>query len=180
MKSILLFLSCIIFIQDDNKAVLYEFTANKSISDWIIVDDGVMGGISKGTISLNENGDGLYTGDISTENNGGFSSVRLQFDNTKVTDYSAVLLKIKGDKKEYQFRIKSTSDQYYSYVNTFKTNGEWQEVRIPFNTFKPYFRGRLLDKKDYSGEIMAEVAFLIGNKKNESFQLEISRISLVK
>jgi hypothetical protein len=43
---------------------------------------------------------------------------------------------------------------------------------------KPTFRGRVLDIPNYPGETMEEIAFLISNKKNEAFQLEISKISL--
>ena len=98
----------------------------------------------------------------------------------EVSEYKAISLKLKGDQKNYQFRIKSTSGQYYSYVNTFQTNGEWEEIRIPFDKFKPEFRGRLLDKPNYPGDVMEEIAFLIGNKKNESFRLEIESISIIK
>ena len=180
MKTLLLFIGCIMIIQEVEKEQIYTFNEYKDASNWSVVDDRVMGGISQGVISLNESGNGVYSGKVSTENNGGFSSVRLRFEHKQVSEYNAVLLKLKGDKKNYQFRIKSTSGQDYSYVSTFKTNGEWEEIRIPFNEFKPQFRGRALNKPNYSGEMMEEIAFLIGNKKNESFQLEIDRISLAK
>ena len=40
----------------------------------IIVDDVVMGGESSSTFNLNEDGCGIFEGNISIENNGGFSS----------------------------------------------------------------------------------------------------------
>ena len=109
-----------------------------------------------------------------------WKSYLIRFDLREISEYKAVSLKLKGDQKNYQFRIKSTSDQYYSYVNTFQTNGEWEEIRIPFDKFKPQFRGRLIDQPNYPGEVMEEIAFLIGNKKNESFRLEIESISIIK
>jgi len=180
MKTLSLFILCIMFINGEERQDIYSFNEFEDAGNWFIVDDRVMGGISQGTISLNENGNGVYSGKVSTENNGGFSSVRLRFDLREVSEYKAISLKLKGDQKNYQFRIKSTSGQYYSYVNTFQTNGEWEEIRIPFDKFKPEFRGRLLDKPNYPGDVMEEIAFLIGNKKNESFRLEIESISIIK
>jgi hypothetical protein len=40
------------------------------------------------------------------------------------------------------------------------------------------FRGRKLDKPNFSEKNIEEIAFLIGNKKAESFQLEINKLEL--
>lgn len=42
----------------------------------------------------------------------------------------------------------------------------------------PTFRGRKLDSPNYSADGIEEIAFLIGNKRAESFKLEIDAISL--
>ena len=42
----------------------------------------------------------------------------------------------------------------------------------------PAFRGRKLNAENYPGKQMEMMAFLIGNKKAESFQLEIESIEL--
>ena len=42
----------------------------------------------------------------------------------------------------------------------------------------PAFRGRKLNIENYQGEKMQEIAFLIGNKKNENFRLEIDKIEI--
>ena len=44
---------------------------------------------------------------------------------------------------------------------------------------KPRFRGRYLNMDNYDGEEISEIAFLISNKTEEPFQLEIDIISLV-
>ena len=82
-----------------------------------------MGGLSKGNISLSKEGNALYTGFVTTENNGGFSSLRHAFDKRNIEDYTHIVLHIKGDGKVYQFRIKEDKNQRYSYVKNFKTSG---------------------------------------------------------
>lgn len=56
--------------------------------------------------------------------------------------------------------------------------GEWQEVTVPFDKMIPTFRGIRLNMPNYPGEILRECSFLISNKKNESFRLEIDKIWL--
>ncbi|MGK0286457.1 MAG: NADH dehydrogenase [ubiquinone] 1 alpha subcomplex assembly factor 1, partial [Salibacteraceae bacterium] len=111
-------------------AVIFDFNKKSNIEDWVIVVDGVMGGRSKGTFKLSKDGFGVFEGKISLENNGGFSSLRYKFPKIETKEYSKVVLKLKGDGKQYQFRVKTNSGDYYSYITTFSTSGEWQEIEI--------------------------------------------------
>ena len=54
---------------------LTDFDADDT-GQWFIVNDGVMGGLSQGGPSLSGSGTLLFSGEISLENNGGFSSIR--------------------------------------------------------------------------------------------------------
>ncbi|MEZ2414735.1 CIA30 family protein [Muriicola sp. E247] len=157
---------------------LFQFSDQSDLSKWQVVIDGVMGGLSKGRILLNADGKGVFQGYVSLENNGGFSLVQYTFDPRDVSSYSAIELKLKGDGKKYQIRVKSDSSQYYNYACSIETTGEWQTISIPFNKFIPQFRGRDLNKPPYPGEKMGEVAILIGNKKAEDFKIEIDKIVL--
>jgi len=154
---------------------IYSFSESSS-KDWFVVDDGVMGGLSRGNFKSSKEGTSVFWGTVSLENNGGFSSVRYRQSPTDVSTFSKFILKIKGDGKDYQFRVKSSSKDYYSYVYTFPTSGEWQEVIIPFDQMIPSFRGRILDQPPFPGKACAEMAFLIANKKAESFALEMKEI----
>ncbi|WP_339883109.1 CIA30 family protein [Polaribacter vadi] len=157
---------------------IFEFSKQSNISSWKVVDDVVMGGVSSGNFEINEEGNGLYTGEISLENNGGFSSLRYRFDKINVEKFSKVILKIKGDGKKYQFRVKDNFQNYYSYIQTFETSKEWEFVEINLSDMYPAFRGRNLDMSNFSSNEIEEIALLIGNKKEESFRLEISKIYL--
>lgn len=156
---------------------LFDFSEEYASKGWFIINDGVMGGLSKGSFSIDDQS-AVFRGNVSTENNGGFTMVANRFDAKSVDQFNKFRLKLKGDGKNYQFRVKSDSGQQYSYVAEFSTNGEWQEILIPFNSMEPRFRGRLLDRPNFEGIRLQEVAFLIGNKKMESFELIISKISI--
>ncbi len=158
--------------------LLYDFTPEASLNGWTIVDDVVMGGRSNGRMYINESGNGVFEGSVSLENNGGFSSIRYAFRKIDSSPYSSFALRLKGDGKKYQLRVRSIRDQYYSYVKDFETTGLWETIIIPFNEMYPAFRGRKLNIKNYDGSEMMEISLLIGNKTEESFQLEIDRIEL--
>jgi hypothetical protein len=162
----------------DSSSTIFDSKKVKDLSNWYVVDDGVMGGLSRGELTINDSGHCLFKGYVTTENNGGFSSIRYGFNKKSVSEYKYVILKLKGDGKSYQFRIKDNSRQRYSYIATFNTSGDWETIKIPFSEFYPGFRGYKLEKPNYSGDVMEEIAFLIGNKVKESFALEIDKIYL--
>jgi len=157
---------------------LFNFSEHSDISNWRIQDDMVMGGRSKGHFKINNQGYGEFSGNISLENNGGFSSVGYKTETLNVSEYSKAVIRIKGDGKNYQFRIKNRSSDYPTYVYEFETTKDWMTVIIPFKKMKPQFRGRKLDMPNYQGETIEEVIFLIGNKKEQSFRLLIDKIEL--
>ncbi|MBK3515969.1 CIA30 family protein [Carboxylicivirga marina] len=158
--------------------IIFDFNKKTNIENWIIVDDVVMGGKSSGTFKLSAEGHGVFEGAISLENNGGFSSVRYRFEKTLIRESTKIILKIRGDGKKYQFRIKSNSDDYYSYISPFSTTGEWQEIQILLKDMYPSFRGRKLDQPNFSNDYIEEIAFLIGNNSQEEFKFLIDKIEL--
>lgn len=158
--------------------VIFDFDIKSDIMDWKIVDDVVMGGKSSSTFSLDDEGMGNFQGTISLKNNGGFSSVQYKFKPISVKDHTKIVLKLKGDSKDYQFRIKSNSEDYYWYIAPFSTSGKWQEIEISLRDMYPSFRGRKLDQPNFSENYIEEITVLIGNKKEEKFKLLIDKIEL--
>ena len=174
-----LVIAAILFMgMQTNAQEVYVFSPESKSGDWFVVDDGVMGGRSKGNVGLSEDGHGIFQGTVSLENNGGFSSIRARMEGLETDGYSAFKIRLKGDGKNYQFRVRSQLNERHSYQYEFPTTGAWQEVTVPFDQMIPTFRGMRLNLPNYPGELLRECSFLISNKKNESFRLEIDRIWL--
>lgn len=171
-------ISTILLYSMINSHIIFDFNQGVDLQDWMIVDDVVMGGRSSGSLTVNDQGHGVFAGEVSLENNGGFSSLRYRLNKTQVQNYTVATINLKGDGKEYQFRIKTNYRDYHSYTSSFKTSGEWQEIEIPLKDMYPSFRGRVLDIPNFSDDSIEELRFLIGNKKNESFKLLIDKIEL--
>lgn len=165
------------------ESILFDFNNTIDIQAWNIVNDGVMGGRSKSEIVAGAGTTAIFKGTVSLENNGGFASTRTTPRAYDLVGYQGMLLRVKGDGKRYQFRLRADDDfDGIAYSHEFATTvGEWLEVNIPFTEFVPVFRGRVLeDVGSIAPETIQQVGFLIANKKAETFQLEIDWIKAYK
>lgn len=169
----------IIMLLTLNSNTIFDFTPTSDIRNWRIVDDVVMGGRSDGDFTLSVDGHGLFSGEVSLENNGGFSSVRYPLPNMPADPNSNIRIRLKGDGKTYQFRVKHNRRYEYAYVHEFETTGEWQKITIPLEDMYPIYRGRRLNRANFSHNSLQEVSFLIGNGRPQEFRLLIDKIELI-
>lgn len=157
--------------------ILVDFAGDRL--GWSIEDDRVMGGVSQGKVAMTDEGHLRFWGDVSLDNNGGFSSVQSSYDNTyEVSDYGSFQLRVKGDGSKYTFRVKRARYERHSYAYTFPTSGEWETITIPFGELTPTFRGYKPNLPAYAGEPINQLRILIGNKKPQSFEILVDKIGL--
>lgn len=167
-----------IFMMASGSLIIVDFSTGDDINNWRIINDAVMGGKSSSSFTKSAEGYAVFQGKVFLENNGGFCSVRYQFDMTSVEDFSGLAVTLKGDGKMYQFRIKANTRDYHSYISYINTSGDWQEIEIPLHKMYPTWRGMELDMPDFNHSQIEEIGILIGNKKAESFELYIEKIEL--
>lgn len=118
---------------------------------WRLVTDGVMGGVSRGTMTTEEI-DGqtciALRGRVSTENNGGFIQIALDLEGPlrNAEGYDGIRLDVHGNGETYNIHLR-TSDlwlPWQSYRASFETSSEWTSVFLPFSEFEPYKTGSAL------------------------------------
>ena len=159
---------------------LMDFENADGAPKWFAVNDGVMGGLSKGGPEMKD-GSLHFTGILSLENNGGFSSIRTdgKYD---FSGKKAIMVRVKGDGRKYQLRLATDArfrGSAVSYGAEFATEkGEWIEVKIPFGDLSPSWRGMKLDGPAFDASKVEEIGILIGDKKAGAFALELDRISV--
>ncbi|MEO0470787.1 MAG: CIA30 family protein, partial [Bacteroidota bacterium] len=158
---------------------LFSFNEPTDFQSWLVVNDGVMGGLSSSQFIPGETGVARYCGEVSLENNGGFASVRTMPREFGLSEERGILLRVKGDGRTYQFRLR-TSARFdgIAYRQAFlPAKDEWMEIRLPFSDFEPVFRGRILSGV---GKIepaqIRQLGFLIADKQAGDFCLEIDWI----
>lgn len=145
-------------------------------SGWRIINDGVMGGLSRSRIQSTDQGTGLFTGELSLENNGGFASIRTLVGSHDLSQAAGLEIRVKGDGRTYQLRLRTT-DRWdgIAYRASFRTpKGRWFTARFPFEDFVPSFRGRVVaDAGPLDAARIEQLGFLIADKVTEPFSLEI-------
>ena len=165
--------------RDSGEIILFDFGTLENMADWLIVNDGVMGGLSKSRFILSDSNTAIFSGNVTLENNGGFASTRTKTMQFQLDGFEGILIRVKGDGKKYQFRIR-TNDRFdgVSYGYQFETNiNQWQTISIPFNKCVPVFRGRILrDVGPISPKDIQELGILISDNQTGEFRLEIQWI----
>jgi hypothetical protein len=156
---------------------IYTFSTQTIIKEWRIVNDDVMGGRSNSSLKISDAGHGQFKGHVSLANNGGFASIQLNT-NIKKDEKKFIVLRVKGDGKRYELRLKGNISQYESYVNPFATSGEWQTLKLAISEFYPQFRGRKMKIPNFNFENIEQLSFLIANSQEEDFELLIDWIGL--
>ena len=102
-----------------SEVIMEDFDTN-DLLNWNIVNDTVMGGASQATLELTNDKYANFSGFLSLENNGGFSSIRAYYP-PDLTNVKSIVLRIKGDGRKYNFRIRGNSFSWASYTYPFDT-----------------------------------------------------------
>lgn len=115
--------------------------------DWTYLADTVMGGVSTGQARLERGVGGLHlrlTGNVSTENNGGFIQARTDLPGGLPEDATGLRLRVRGNGQRYfiHLRTSGTMMPWQYYQAGFDTGADWSEITVPLTAFTP--SGRML------------------------------------
>ena len=151
-----------------------------------------MGGVSESSFRV-AGGVGIFSGKVSTDNNGGFAGCRSKAltPALKLSGSRGLTLRVRGDGQRYKFIVRDSLDwNGIAWAQSFDTVAgaqEWQDVQLPFDAFVPTLFARrvpgavlntnqistfqlTLSKFEYDSEL--NPAFSAG-----PFQLEIERVA---
>ena len=118
----------------------------------------------------------VFEGHVRLENNGGFASMRAATGTLDLSEYAGLELVVRGDGQRYNLNLRDNGRfDGVSHRVKFETRaGETMTLRLPFEDFKPTWRGRQLpdvDRLDTSG--IRQLGVLISDKQVGEFRLEI-------
>ena len=148
-KIFIVSLFLIFFISGSNgENILKDDFTNKN--EWTYIADNVMGGVSKGGVKFNSFDSDVHvllSGDVSTENNGGFIQIRRELKNIDLSKAKSIRVYARGNNEKYYIFLRTTGTilpwQYYSHE--FTVNEEYNEFIMPIKDFKK--SGTLLAKQ---------------------------------
>jgi hypothetical protein len=171
--------------QSDNKienvqAYMIDFSKQEE-GRWRVTNDGVMGGLSTGKMTFAED-HGTFSGNISLDNNGGFSSVFRSVDNLPES-FNKLVIDTEGDGQVYQMRLVIYVNGYrLAYKHDFKTVANQREKWVfQLSDFKASFRGRTITNAPLlNSEDIREVGFLMTKKVAGEFSLSVFELYFSK
>lgn len=158
---------------------LFQFVGAEADSVWPATNDGVMGGLSQGAAVRTAEGM-KFSGRLSLENNGGFSSIYRNgsFD---LSDYQGIRVRVLGDGRSYQLRLQSDAlfrqRRPVAFSHTFKTvEGEWLDVFLPFNELQQSWRGMQLSGHVFNPAKVQRIGFMLADKKAGPFAMTVATV----
>jgi NADH dehydrogenase [ubiquinone] 1 alpha subcomplex assembly factor 1 len=158
---------------------LFEFSSSANEPAWFAVNDGVMGGVSRGGAKLID-GSLHFRGVLSLENNGGFSSIRSGGPARDLSAAKTIVLRVKGDGRTYRLQLSTDAEfrrSRISYQAEFSTKkGEWTEVTVPLATLIPQFRGQKLSGPPLDRTRIEEIGLSLSDGNPGAFALEVDWI----
>lgn len=150
------------------------------VGGWRTVLDGVMGGLSTGRIAQPTPGVLRFTGELSLENNGGFSQIRRAVSGDDFAGAEGIEIRVKGDGRVYTFDIRTSNARMMAgaFQRTFLADtGDFTTVRLPFEDFRLYNFGRLVrDAPALDPSRIESIGVTLGDKKTGPFAIEIDAI----
>jgi len=150
-----------------------DFSNPNTLRDSWIVNDGVMGGVSKS--SLRQDVDGMFfEGVVSLENNGGFASMRSSVRFPQGTQLIELIAK--GDGKRYKLVLRTELAPRVTYVADFIALPTWQTYRFNLSQFKSTFRGRDVNAPTLSFSDVIDFGILISNNQAGSFAIQLKTL----
>ena len=108
---------------------------------WQFISDQVMGGVSSGEVEFLNVNNNLYarlTGNVSTENKGGFIQIRRKLEKSSLEGTKFIEITAKGNNQNYFIHLRTSGTllpwQYYQI--SFKVVNDFKIFKLPINEFK--------------------------------------------
>ena len=161
---------------------LLDFAGPDTAQKWQAVNDNVMGGVSDGRFRITADSTMEFSGRLSLENNGGFASVRTKPTNFNVHAGDTLVVRVKGDGREYVLNIYTKSRRMaFSYRAPLPTTkDEWTEVSVPLEEFVPTaFGNRVQGMGPVAADQINSLGFMLSDKKAGPFKLEMEWVKII-
>jgi len=159
--------------------ILIDFGSSTGGQYWSVTNDGVMGGLSKGRAYLTDSSV-VFQGEVSLENNGGFSSLRSPYERFQLSNFKEVELKFRSSGLPFSITF-SKSRRFWipNYKHFLITEDEeWSILKFSLSDLKEYRLGDpTYDRISRSDiENIIGISFFNEGKKEGKFSLEVDYI----
>jgi NAD(P)-dependent dehydrogenase (short-subunit alcohol dehydrogenase family) len=143
---------------------------------WRITNDGVMGGLSRSAVRVDD-GVLVFEGELSRENNGGFASVLGALD-APLAPFRGVRLTVAGDGRRYQLRLRADErSDGVAWRAVFEAGPEPRRITLAPGDFEPVFRGRPVAGAPPLAEVtVRHLGFMLAGGEPGAFRLAVENV----
>ena len=160
---------------------LDDFDETQAAGTWMSVNDGVMGGLSRGGPKVSKQHNLVFKGDISVENNGGFSSIRTRGKTMDLSVYDGIEIKVKCDGRMYYLTTRSNGRRMLAYWSPIQPpKDEWVVIRVPFDSFYATCFGKKLPTLKLNTRKVTSIGLMLYDKKGGPFSIEAEYVGAYK
>ena len=155
--------------------MLFDF--QEATDTWQVVNDGVMGGLSKGAYSIDE-GTLTFTGTLVTQG-GGFTSIRTP-KRVDLSGFDGIELRVRGGGRPFELNVDDgTRFRRFRSVSrrgAFPTTETWQTVRVPFESLETSVFGQPVRAPALDPSRIQSFSLFIADGQDGPFRLEVDWI----
>jgi len=161
----------------------HAWTDPAETKSWMVVNDTVMGGVSEAEVKPHPDGGVTFSGDLSLENNGGFTSTRTGDIPRDWSNVSALKFEVVGDGRTYiaTVRTPQRSMRRIYYRQAFDTvAGEATTITLPLEDFEAYTFGRRRPSAPSLAQVRSRVGsigVMLADKNPGPFSLRIMSVT---
>ncbi|GAB5350091.1 CIA30 family protein [Alteriqipengyuania sp. 357] len=159
---------------------LVDFRDPDEFARWEVVNDGVMGGLSKGHIE--QVGDALsFTGTINTDG-GGFTSLRRELAEGAMAGARTLRIIYSGDARSYEVTLRSDARErgrrvaYRASLTPEASEGEWSVAVIDLARLETSLFGQQVDAPAFATQEAHSVGLIIADGIDGDFAMRLHRI----
>lgn len=166
--------------------VLWSASPVSSAGAWVGLHDQVMGGRSQGNAQP-QAGDGsepqhmLFSGQISTDNGGGFASYRLRLSApVMIGEARAMTITLRGDGGPFKLCLHRQNDwDGVQWQADLATPSNWTTQTLPMSAFVARRRGREVNERPFSaGDALFQIGLMTTRPEPGPFWLAVAGIAL--
>lgn len=177
--SLILFLNLL----SPTENLTYDFGKGKAGQEWMIVNDGVMGGLSRGKVAFTESSL-IFSGSVSLENNGGFTSFRAPYGRYDLSEYDKVEIRYRSEGMDCALSFDQNS-RFWRPNHKMPiplTKNTWVTLDANLYELSEYQMGRQTGAKmtEADAKRTIRLGLITDSKKAGTFSLEIDYIKFYK
>jgi NADH dehydrogenase [ubiquinone] 1 alpha subcomplex assembly factor 1 len=154
-----------------------NFGNEKAGSEWMVINDAVMGGRTTANKSFTDSSL-VLKGKLSLENNGGFSSMRAN-NSEDLSQYKTINITYKSD-YDFDFRLELYRDYWMPNYKVAlpKTQQQWVTKAYQLSEFSESIMGKNGKAKLTNLQLQSviRIGFITAEKRPENFDLEVKQI----